>query len=89
METQTPLSFWQKNKLMLKSFFIGFLILVLLIPTFSIMFLVQDRESRRNEVVKEVSSKWASAQTLTGPFLVVPYFIEEKDDKGVISRDIF
>jgi inner membrane protein len=86
METQAPLSFWQKNKLMIKSFFIGFLILVLLIPTFSIMFLVHDREGRRDEVVKEVSSKWASSQTLTGPFLVVPYFVQEKDDKGAISQ---
>ena len=73
METQPPLSFWQKNKLVFKSFFIGFLILVLLIPTFFIMFLVSDREQRRKEVVQEVSSKWASAQTISGPYLVVPY----------------
>ncbi len=86
METQAPISFWQKNKLMFKSFFIGFLILVLLIPTFSIMFLVTDREGRRNEVVREVSSKWASSQTVTGPFVAVPYFVEEKDDKGAVSQ---
>ncbi|MBL0355948.1 MAG: inner membrane CreD family protein [Chitinophagaceae bacterium] len=68
METQPPLSFWQKNKLVLKSFFIGFLILALLIPTFFIMYLVTDREQRRKEVVQEVSSKWAGSQTVTGPF---------------------
>ncbi len=85
METQTTLSFWQKNKLMIKSFFIGLLILVLLIPTFSIMYLVHEREGRRDEVVREVSSKWASSQTITGLFIAVPYFIEEKDVKGVIS----
>ena len=74
METQAPLSFWQKNKLIIKAFFIGCLILVLLIPTFFIMFLFTDREQRRKEVVQEVSSKWAGAQTVTGPFLMIPYY---------------
>ena len=74
METQAPLSFWQKNKLIIKAFFIGCLTLVLLIPTFFIMFLVTDREQRRKEVVQEVSSKWAGAQTVTGPFLMIPYY---------------
>ncbi|MEP7163971.1 MAG: cell envelope integrity protein CreD [Ferruginibacter sp.] len=79
MDTQQPYSFWQKNKLIIKAAFIGFLTLVLLIPTFFIMFLVKDRESRRDEVVHEVSSKWAGAQTITGPFLSVPYYVEIKD----------
>ncbi len=79
MDTQQTYSFWQKNKLILKASFIGFLTLALLIPTFFIMFLVKDRESRRDEVVKEVSSKWAGAQTITGPFLTVPYYIEVKN----------
>ncbi len=82
METQESLSFWQKNKLVLKACFIGFLILALLIPTFFIMFLVTDREQRRREVVQEVSSKWAGAQTLTGPFLAIPYFEIQKDEKS-------
>ena len=79
MDTQQPAGFWQKNKLVIKAVFIGFLTLALLIPTFFIMFLVNDRETRRNEVVKEVSNKWAGAQTITGPFLSVPYYVEVKD----------
>ncbi len=79
METQPPLSFWEKNKLLIKSFFIGFLILALLIPTFLIMALVNDREGRRKEVVAEVSSKWAGMQTVAGPFLAVPYYAEQTD----------
>lgn len=79
MDTQQSLSFWQKNKLVLKAVFIGFLTLALLIPTFFIMFLVNDRQSRRDEVVKEVSNKWAGAQTITGPFLSIPYYVEVKD----------
>ncbi len=82
MDTQQPVSFWQKNKLVIKAVFIGFLTLALLIPTFFIMFLVNDRQSRRDEVVKEVSNKWAGAQTITGPFLSVPYYVEVKDASG-------
>lgn len=85
METQPPLSFWQKNKLVIKSFFIGFLILVLLIPTFFIMFLITDREQRSKEVVQEVSAKWAGRQTVTGPFLAVPYDEEVKNSNGIAT----
>lgn len=73
METTQPMSFWQKNKLILKSFFIGFLVLALLIPTFLIMYLVNERKERKQEVTREISNKWSAAQTITGPFLVVPY----------------
>ncbi len=87
METQPSLSFWQKNKLIIKSFFIGFLILVLLIPTFLIMALVNDREGRRREVVSEVSSKWAGSQTVTGPFLAIPYYQEVKGANNVVTTE--
>lgn len=73
MESQQPLSFWQKNKLVLKAFFIGFLVLALLIPTFLIMYLVNDRKERKQEVTKEISNKWSASQTITGPFLIIPY----------------
>src|SRR6476619_261492 len=88
METQTSLNFWQKNKLVIKAFFIGCLILVLLIPTFSVMFLVSDREERRKEVVQEVSSKWAGAQTVNGPFLMIPYYDEQasKTNQAIANK---
>lgn len=75
METQTTLApnFWQRNKLVIKSLFIGFLVLALLIPTFLLMFLVNDRKERKQEVTKEISNKWSASQTITGPFLIIPY----------------
>lgn len=73
MNTQPQLSFWQKNKLVIKSFFIGFLVLALLIPTFLIMYLVNERRERKQEVTKEISNKWSASQTITGPFLIIPY----------------
>lgn len=73
MDPATPYNFWQKNRLVIKSFFIAFLVLALLIPTFIIMYLVNDRKERKEEVTREISNKWSSAQTVTGPFLTIPY----------------
>ncbi len=80
METQQ--TFWQRNSIMIKAMIVGFLILVLLIPTAFIHDLVREREQRQEEVIAEVSSKWANGQKLTGPFLLVPYTLTEKNDKG-------
>lgn len=66
-------TFWNKNKIILKSFWIGLLILLLLIPTLFIQDLVHEREGRREEAVTEISSKWARAQTITGPVIGIPY----------------
>ncbi len=73
MDSQLQQSFWQKNKLVIKSFFIAFLVLALLIPTFLIMYLVNDRKDRKQEVTKEISNKWSAAQTVTGPYIIIPY----------------
>jgi inner membrane protein len=85
METEPSLSFWQKNKLVLKSFFIAFLILALLIPTFLIMYLVTERKDRKQEVTKEISNKWSAAQTITGPFLIIPYTENENSNGNVVT----
>jgi inner membrane protein len=63
----------QSNKIVVKGLITGGLILLLLIPSIFIIALVEEREERQKEIVKEVSVKWSAAQTLTGPFLVVPY----------------
>ncbi len=72
-QQQPSPSFLQSNKILIKGVFTGALILLMLIPTAFIYNLVEEREARQKEVVKEVSSKWATAQTLSAPFLVVPY----------------
>lgn len=66
-------TFWDRNKMILKSFFIGILILLLLIPAAFIQSLVSERSSRQAEAVKEISSKWAGSQTVTGPVIGIPY----------------
>jgi len=66
-------SFWDRNKIILKSFFIGMLMLLLLIPTAFILSMVSERQSRQQEAVSEISSKWAGSQTVTGPVIGIPY----------------
>lgn len=75
METQTNnVTVAQPSgKIFIKGIITGALILIMLIPTIFIYNLIEEREARQKEVVKEVSSKWATAQTLSAPFLVVPY----------------
>lgn len=58
------------------------LILVMMIPTFFISNIVAERKSRQQDVVAEVSDKWASAQTVSGFFLHIPYEVYTKDASG-------
>ncbi len=72
-ESYTPSQNLQSNKIMIKAIVTGVLILIMLIPTAFISNLVSEREQRQQQVVAEVSDKWANAQTITGPYIVVPY----------------
>jgi inner membrane protein len=63
----------QPNRILIKGLVTGALILIMLIPTVFITNLISEREARQQQAVKEVSSKWSQAQTLSGPFLVVSY----------------
>ena len=76
---------WSANRITLKGLVVGFLILVLLIPTLFIMSLVSERAGRQKEVAAEVSSKWATAQNLIGPILVIPYTELLKTEDGKTS----
>lgn len=68
---------WTDNVL-IKVIIIGFLILVLMIPSMMINELVRERSSRKMEVTNEVSSKWGQLQTVIGPYIVIPYMEEVK-----------
>lgn len=75
----TPLSLldrfnnWLKESVMIKLLSIGFLILILLIPASWIESLINERQYRADDVVREISNKWSGTQTLTGPVLVIPF----------------
>ena len=88
MEIQNPTpTFFEKNAALIKGFFVGFLILILLIPTFMIEALIRERQDRAKEVVAEVSSKWGNSQQLIGPILRIPYYQINKIEKVNASNN--
>ena len=74
-----PLS---SNKTLIKGLITGALILLMLIPTVFVSNLISEREKRHQDVVKEVSGGWSAPQTLSGPYLYIPYQEKTTDDEG-------
>ena len=66
-------SFFDKYSTTFKAFFIFFLLIMLMIPKQMVTDLIYERETYKNEVMTEVSSKWGDAQTVSGPIVSIPY----------------
>ncbi len=82
METtlqQTAKTVWQKSKWLIKGGIIGFMALLMLIPTFYVKDLIFEREKRQKEAAYEITSKWAGPQNLIGPVIAIPYWKTEGD----------
>lgn len=79
---------WVKRSVTLKLFTIGFLILLLLIPTSMLQGLIQEREYTRDNAIREVSSKWGNSQTVGGPIISIPYTSQYINEKGVTQTKI-
>lgn len=73
---------WVRNSFTIKLLSIGFLILVLLIPTSMLESLIRERQHLHDDATEEISSKWGGQQTIAGPVLTVPYTTALKDEKG-------
>ena len=73
MTENSPSGLWAKTKALTKGGIILALLLIFLIPAHQIRELILEREQQLQEVEKEVKSKWASDQQITGPVLVIPY----------------
>ena len=63
-----------KNNIYFKVGTIIFITLLLLIPTSMIKSLISEREQTQNEAISEVGSKWGEEQTISGPFISIPYY---------------
>lgn len=63
----------RSNRILYKGIATGVLILAMMIPMAFITNLVGERQQRQKEVATEVSSRWAGNQTLTGPYIYLPY----------------
>ncbi len=77
---QTPAS--RSNKILIKGAITAALIGLMMLPTVYINDLIQERQSRNEAVVKEVDSRWASEQILSGPYIYLPYHLNTTDATG-------
>lgn len=62
-----------KTSVIFKISIIFILTLALLIPAALVQNLIREREHTRQEAVSEVGGKWGQAQTITGPYISIPY----------------
>ncbi len=62
--------------------------LLLLIPTVMIKSLIYEREMTQKEAISEVGSKWGGEQTLSGPYISVPYhkYIKQFTKKDSVEK---
>lgn len=91
MENQQPSAFEKinskiKNSISIRLLSIGFLVLILLIPTSMIENMIREREYRRGDVIREVSEKWGNSQTITGPVLTIPYIKYVKNEENHLIK---
>lgn len=76
-----------RNSQLFRIVFISVLAALLLIPVGMIDGVISERQNRREEAVREVTSIWGERQTVIGPLLVIPYLkkITENDKDGVVK----
>lgn len=62
-----------KENLYFKMAIIILLAILLLLPSAMIQGLVQERKYNQQYAVEEICSKWSGSQTISGPFITIPY----------------
>lgn len=65
---------------------IGFVTLMLMIPTTFVWVLVEERADRAREVARDIAASWGGAQEINGPYLAVPYSETYTVGKGEAQR---
>ena len=86
--TSTPgIINWFGESVLVKLGLIGFLTLLLLIPSEWIQNLIKERQYRQNEVIDEISDKWSGSQLVEGPIMIIPYktLVSQKDNNGKVT----
>jgi inner membrane protein len=79
-----------KTNIYFKVGIIFFLILILMIPTSMVESLIHEREGVQTKAIDEVSSKWGNGQTISGPFISIPFdkYIKRFNKKDSINEII-
>jgi len=79
-----------KSNIYFKVGIIVFLILILMIPTSMVESLIHEREGVQTRAIDEVSSKWGNGQTISGPFISIPFdkYVKRFNKKDSINEII-
>lgn len=85
METTKSKKFTQS--LTFKSFIIGALVLLLLIPQSMILNLIDERKDRSLETIETINNKWSDSQTLCGPILSIPYLKTKTETEMIETKE--
>jgi inner membrane protein len=87
METTnpSPFAFLSRFAITFKLIVIGFLAILLLIPSFMIQDLIHERETLKQSAVAEIGGKWAEAQLISGPILTFPMQFEKTENQKTSS----
>ena len=80
--------FFRNTSKSLKAIAIGFLTILLLIPMWMIEDIIRERQVTQREATEEVSQKWSTSQTLTGPYLSIPATIQDENAKAILTNII-
>ena len=77
-----------KSNIYFKVGIIIFLILILMIPTSMVENLIHEREGVQSRAIEEVSSKWGNGQTISGPFISIPFdkYVKRYNKKDSINE---
>lgn len=86
-ENKASASRWSniKSSVISRICIIGFLILLLLIPVAKIKNLVSERQQLNQEVIYEISEKSGGTHSLLGPYISIPYKVENSNNATVIK----
>ncbi|MFW6227779.1 MAG: cell envelope integrity protein CreD, partial [Bacteroidota bacterium] len=72
-----------RQSVTLKFTVIGILSLILLIPAGMIKNLILERERINQDVKQELTAIWGKDQTITGPYLTIPYIDYKETEDGI------
>ena len=76
-----------RNSLSIRLLSIGFMILILMIPSAMIESLIRERQYRSDNVKREIGAVWGKIQTISGPVLTIPYKkTYVKEDKKLYTQ---
>jgi inner membrane protein len=73
---------WMHRSMTMRAILVAVLVLLLMIPLMMVQDLIMEREYRKDDAVREVSSTWGGSQTITGPLITVPYQATVRVDLG-------